>query len=96
VGDDAADGEGWTALYDGRASADENWEERTGVAVGPRPDDLTATGEPLYAASSIRYASVVDLPDRSWLVYYEATQPDGSHDLRVEKVPRPSGASQSS
>ena len=32
------------AYYDGRASAAENYEERTGVAVGESPEVLTAIG----------------------------------------------------
>jgi hypothetical protein len=89
-------GPGWIALYDGRASAEENWEERTGVAVGADPGHLEAVGpHPLVASPSIRYASAVALPDGGWLVYYEAARADGAHDLRVEYVPLPTGASQS-
>jgi hypothetical protein len=86
----------WTAVYDGRASAEENWEERTGIAVGPGRGAFTAiAGGPIVAAPSIRYLSPVELPDGSWLVYYEASRPDGAHDLRVEYVPRPTGDNQS-
>jgi hypothetical protein len=93
----ASSGDGWVALYDGRATAQENWEERTGVAVGDGPDAFAAVGhEPIVAAPSIRYVSPVQLPDGGWLVYYEAARDDGAHDLRVEYVPRPTGASQSS
>jgi len=86
----------WIALYDGRATSSENWSERTGVAVGTDPDRFEAVGaEPLVDAPSIRYVSPVAMPDGSWLVYYEAERSDGAHDLRVEYVPRPTGASQS-
>ena len=86
----------WVAVYDGRASAGENWEERTGAAVGATPAAFDAVGHrPLVAAPSIRYLSPVRLPDGSWLVYYEATRPDGAHELRVEYVPRPTGDNQS-
>ncbi len=87
----------WIALYDGRASAEENWEERTGVAFGTGPQRFEAAGSgPLVSAPSLRYASPVRLPDGSWLVYYELARADGAHDLRVEYVPRPTGDSQSS
>jgi hypothetical protein len=86
---------GWLAFYDGRASAAENWEERTGLAAGPGPEEFAPVGSgPLVAAPSIRYLSVVTF-DTHWLVYYEFSRPDGAHDLRAEYVPRPTGFSQS-
>ena len=85
----------WLAVYDGRASAEENWEERTGVAVGAGPASFEAGRGPVTGAASIRYLSPVALPDGSWLVYYETTRPDGPHELRVENVPRPTGDNQS-
>jgi hypothetical protein len=89
-------GRPWVALYDGRASAGENWEERTGVAVGAGPASFEAVDQRVAPeAASIRYVSPVTLPDASGLVYYEATRPDGAHELRVEYVPRPTGDNQS-
>ena len=86
----------WVAFYDGRASAAENWEERTGVATAEAPDRFSAlAGPPLVAEPSVRYLSALELPSGDWLAYYEASRPDGAHDLRVEYVPRPTGASQS-
>ncbi len=81
-----------TAWYDGRASAAENYEERTGVAVGSDPAALIATSAPGAgpAASSphrgggLRYLDLVDLPDGRARLYYEMTQPDGSHALVTE------------
>ena len=60
-------GGAWMALYDGRASAAENFEERTGLATGTSPVGLTATGEGPVAASphgrgGLRYVSLVPLP----------------------------------
>jgi hypothetical protein len=80
-------GDAVVAFYDGRASAAENWEERTGVAIG-RPDHLEAAGDAPVAQApgpypALRYAAVVEDGDRT-AVYYEAGCEDGSHDLRRE------------
>ena len=81
-----------TAYYDGRASAAENYEERTGVAVGTDPAALTATSRPgagpavssPYAPGGLRYLDLVDLPDGRTRLYYEMAQADGSHALVTE------------
>ena len=87
------EGDTIVAAYDGRATAGENWEERTGTAHGVRlPDgsfgELTAEdGEPLgspHAPNGLRYLSMVTMPDGRQRIYYEATRPDGAHDLRTE------------
>ena len=81
-----------TAYYDGRATAGQNAEELTGLAVGQEPGRLVAQGDgPLVRSDSpsgsLRYLSVVDLPDGGQRLYYEATRRDGAHDLRTEYVP---------
>jgi hypothetical protein len=81
-----------TAYYDGRASAAENFEERTGVAVGADPVALIATSpqgagpaaSSPYRRGGLRYLDLVDLPDGRTRLYYEMTQPDGSHALVTE------------
>lgn len=87
------DGGTVVAAYDGRATAGENWEERTGVAYGSRQPDgtfgpLTASGDgPLgspHPPHGLRYLSLVTLPDGRHRIYYEATRADGAHDLRTE------------
>ncbi|MDX6203533.1 MAG: hypothetical protein QOJ83_3033 [Frankiales bacterium] len=81
------------AWYDGRATAEQNWEEQTGLATIDGPGHLTALGdEPVgvspYGLGGLRYASVVVLPDGSTRFYFEVTRPDGAHDLRTVLVPR--------
>jgi hypothetical protein len=76
------------AAYDGRATAGENWEERTGTAHGPF-GALTASGGPIgspHPPHGLRYLCVVPLPDGRQRLYYEATRADGAHELRTEIV----------
>jgi hypothetical protein len=79
------------AYYDGRATAEENWEERTGLAVPARGaglDRLEAVGREPAAASEagtgLRYLDLLALPGGGLRLYYEATRPDGTHELRTE------------
>jgi hypothetical protein len=72
------------AAYDGRATAEENWFERTGLAYesGEPGRLLQADGEPVDA----RYLDVLPLPGGGYRIYYEARLPDESHELRTEAV----------
>jgi hypothetical protein len=80
------------AYYDGRATAEENYEERTGVAVGTEPSALTTASEsgPLvqspYGAGGLRYLDIVPLPDGRRRIYYEITRADLAHELRTELI----------
>ena len=72
-------------LYDGRASAEENWFERTGIArerngVLVADPDGPAAKSP-YSDGGLRYAAAVPLPDGRTRFYFEAASPDGAHDL---------------
>jgi hypothetical protein len=84
----------WFAFYDGRASAAENWFERTGVAGGDRPAQLTAIAGPTAVGQTLRYVSIAEAPDGHRL-YWEASRPDGANELRTAYVPRPRSPSQS-
>lgn len=72
-------------LYDGRAHAEQNWHETTGVA---RSDDglhLVAEDGPAarspHSDGALRYVAAVPLPDGGTRFYFEAARPDGAHDL---------------
>jgi hypothetical protein len=74
-----------TVLYDGRPDAASNWYEQTGVAVwdGERlvADASVAPLSSPYGAGALRYATAVRLEDGRTRFYFEASRPDGAHDL---------------
>jgi hypothetical protein len=81
--------DGFAAYYDGRATAAENCEERTGAAVGALPGALTAVGDSPIAQSpaparGLRYLTAVTLGGGRERIYYELTNTNGSHDLVTE------------
>jgi hypothetical protein len=80
------------ALYDGRATAAENWEERTGLARADGDGRFTAVaGGPLlqspHPPGGLRYADVVTVPGGGARWFYEATRSDGAHELRTVLLP---------
>jgi hypothetical protein len=72
------------ASYDGRATKEENWFERTGLAQ-QQPE---GTFEPIGndPVSVARYLEVVPLREGGYRTFYEWPLEDGSHDLRTELV----------
>lgn len=76
-------------FYDGRASREENWFERSGVAAPGADGTLHAVcDEPV----DVRYVDALRLPDGRFRLYYEARRPDGAHQLRTELSPRVAGS----
>jgi hypothetical protein len=70
------------AAYDGRATKEENWFERTGLARRVDGRFEQVGDEPVADA---RYLEVLPLPGGGYRTYYEARLPDGSHELRTER-----------
>jgi hypothetical protein len=74
-----------TVLYDGRATAEDNWHEATGVARSTNGRALVAEAFPAlrspHSDGALRYVTAVPLPDGGTRFYFEAARPDGAHDL---------------
>ena len=93
VGPGGVDDPATWALYDGRASEAENWEARTGLARATGSGGRFAADPdgPLlqspHAPHGLRYADAVPLPDGTTRWFYEATRPDGAHELRTVLLP---------
>jgi hypothetical protein len=73
------------ASYDGRATKEENFSERTGLAE-PSTEPNTWAASDDGPVSDARYLDVVRLPTGGYRIHYEAPMPDGSHELRAELV----------
>ncbi|MGG5260995.1 hypothetical protein [Phycicoccus avicenniae] len=83
-----------TVLYDGRATAEQNWFERTGIARSEDGLHLVAdpSGPVLESAEgdhAFRYAVVLPHDDGAARWYAEVARADGSQDLMTWLVPRP-------
>jgi hypothetical protein len=82
-------------LYDGRATADENWFERTGIARSRDGGSVLVADPGGPAASSphgdgaLRYATVVPTPEGGLRWFAEVAHDDGSHDLVTSLSPNP-------
>jgi hypothetical protein len=73
------------AAYDGRATKEENWFERTGLARHIGNGKLEQVGDEPVA--DVRYLDVLPLPGGAYRIWYEARLPDESHELRTELIP---------
>jgi hypothetical protein len=79
------------AAYDGRATKEQNFFERTGLARRNHDDRIEQTNRaPSYDA---RYLDVLPLPGGGYRIWYEARLPDESHELRTELIGKISGDS---
>ena len=74
---------GGHVAYDGRATAEENWYERTGLARRDGDGFTALPGDPI---ADVRYLDVVALPDGAYRIFYEFRLPDDSHELRTELI----------
>jgi hypothetical protein len=72
------------AAYDGRATKEENWFERTGLARRDGDGALEALADEPVA--DVRYLEALPLPGGGYRIWYEARLPDESHELRTEFV----------
>ena len=74
------------AYFDGRASAAENFEERTGIARwdGSRYVPVAGPVSSPFGGGALRYVSVAVLPHGRVRLYYESATEYGSHELRTE------------
>jgi hypothetical protein len=79
------------AAYDGRASKEENFFERTGLARLNHDGRIEQTNTD--AAYDARYLDVLPLPGGGYRIWYEARLPDESHELRTELIGKISGES---
>jgi hypothetical protein len=86
-------GGGYVGLYDGAGSAAEDTEERLGAASSHdlRRWERLSSDEPWLVSphppGSLRYPDVLDRGDE-WWVYYEYGRADGSHELRLNRLPK--------
>jgi hypothetical protein len=74
------------AYFDGRASAEENFEERTGIAKwdGSRYIAVAGPASSPFGGGALRYVSAIEPPAGGLRLYYESATEYGSHELRTE------------
>jgi hypothetical protein len=79
------------AYFDGRASAAENFEERTGIAKwnGSRYISVAGPASSQFGGGALRYVSAIALPGGVQRLYYESATKYDSHKLRTELRDQP-------
>ena len=79
------------AYFDGRASAEQNFEERTGIAKwnGSRYLATAGPASSPFGGGALRYVTAITLPDGQRRLYYESATKYNSHELRTELCPPP-------
>jgi hypothetical protein len=87
---------GGYAYFDGRASAAENFEERTGIARwdGSRYIAVAGPVSSPFGGGALRYVSAIELPAGRLRLYYESATEYGSHELRTELCVTPASSAQ--
>jgi hypothetical protein len=82
---------GGYAYFDGRASAAQNFEERTGLARwdGSRYIPEAGPVSSPFGGGALRYVSAITLPNGNVRMYYECATQYGSHELRTELITQP-------
>ena len=81
----------FTVFYSGRADIGETYEDRTGLAVSldMKSFHKLTSKEPAlaspYSTGALRYSDAVQFDDEIYY-YYEASRPDGSHEIRLNRV----------
>ncbi len=86
------------AYYDGRASAQENFEERTGIAFWDEKEGKfiqTEDGPIGTPYGGLRYLTQIGLAGGRRRFYLEGRRKDGAHELRTELIPAPALSHQS-
>src|SRR5258708_19540874 len=81
------------AYVDGRASAEENFEERTGIARGNGSGYIAVAGPASspFGGGALRYVSAIELP-AGLRLYYESATKYGSPELCTELIVQPCAA----
>jgi hypothetical protein len=79
------------AYFDGRASAAENFEERTGIARWNGSQYFFVAGpvSSPFGGGALRYVSAITLPGGGRRLYYESATKYGSHEVRTELRDQP-------